>query len=83
MCQRARKKNKERKGKTMDKESFILGMVTAFSECVAPFLTDSRIKSVGRVKGILTTQGFLFFCPGILTVMVCYGIIEKGGIICS
>ena len=48
-----------------------------------PFLTDSRIKSVGRAKGILTTQGFLFFCPGILTVMVSYGIIEKGGIICS
>ena len=48
-----------------------------------PFLTDSRIKSVGRAKGILTTQGFLFFCPGILQVMVSYGIIEKGGIICS
>ena len=48
-----------------------------------PFLTDSRLKSVGRAKGILTTQGFLFFCPGILQVMVSYGIIEKGGIICS
>ena len=70
-AQSAKRKNREREGKTMDKESFILGMITAFSECVAggckrlalsPPLTGEDFSAVGEeARRIIERHGLIAY----------------------